>query len=181
MMRSTIRVKRMTTMAKLAGAIVVAAAIGAGTAAAQTKPDLQLGGSSSGCSLSNITSKGCPPKIVQQLETLKKEGADAERDMDQASADILRLDPKDSNIRTKTNDGMARWSKAAATVVRIKTILGPDAPKDAIDYRTKLETKKQDTGKKLEDYARSKIGCVPHLTLSSISCEFQTNVGGGRK
>jgi hypothetical protein len=181
MMRPTIRVARMTTMANLAGAIVVAAAIGAGTAAAQTKPDLQLGGSGSGCSLTNITSKGCPPKIVQQLTSLKKEGADAEKEMDQASADILKLDPKDPNIRAKTTDLMAKWSKAAATVVRIKTILGPDAPKDAIDYRTKLETKKQDTGKKLEAYARSKIGCVPHLTLSSISCEFQTNALGGRK
>jgi hypothetical protein len=179
MMRPTIRVGRMTIMAKLAGGIVVAAAIGAGTAAAQT--NLQVGGSGSGCSLTNITSKGCPPKIVEQLTTLKKEGADAEKEMDQASADILKLDPKDSNIRTKTTDLMAKWSKAAAAVVRIKTILGPDAPKDAIDYRTKLETKKQDTGKKLEDYARSKIGCVPHLTLSSISCEFKTDALGGRK
>src|SRR5262249_24716635 len=106
---------------------------------------------------------------------------EAERDMDQAAADISKLDPKSANIRTNTNDLMARWSKAAATVVRIKTILGPDAPRDAIDYRTKLETKKQDTGKKLEEYARSKIGCVPHLTMSSISCEFKTDVGGGRK
>jgi hypothetical protein len=126
-MMPTIRVERLTTMAKLAAAIVVAAAIGAGTAAAQTKPDLQVGGSGSGCSLTNITSKGCPPKIVEQLTTLKKEGADAEKEMDQASADILKLDPKDTNIRTKTNDLMAKWSKAAATVVRIKTILGPDA------------------------------------------------------
>lgn len=181
MMRPTIQVDRMTAIAKLAGAVVVATAIAAGTAAAQTKPDLQLGGSSSGCSLSNITSKGCPPKIVQQLETLKKEGADAEKEMDQASAEILRLDPKDANIRSKTDALMAKWSKAAATVVRIKTIVGPDAPKDAIDYRTKLEAKQQDTGKKLEDYARSKIGCVPHLTMSSISCEFKTNALGGRK
>jgi hypothetical protein len=181
MMRLTSQVVRMTTMAKLAGAIVVAVAIGVGTAAAQTKPDLQVGGSSSGCSLTNITSKGCPPKIVQQLTNLKKEGADAEKEMDQASTDILKLDPKDPNIRTKTKDLMAKWSNGAATVVRIKTILGPDAPKDAIDYRTKLETKKQDTGKKLEDYARSKIGCVPHLTLSSISCEFKTDALGGRK
>lgn len=180
-MHTTIQVERMTTIAKLAGAIAVAAIVGTGTAAAQTKPDLQLGGSSSGCSLSNITSKGCPPKIVQQLETLKKEGADAERDMDQASAEIQRLDPKDAAIRSKTDTLMAKWSKAAATVVRIKTILGPDAPKDAIDYRTKLENKQKDTGKKLEDYARSKIGCVPHLTMSSISCEFKTNALGGRK
>jgi uncharacterized protein (DUF342 family) len=181
MKRSTIVVERMTTMAKLASAIIVAAAIGAGTAAAQTKPDLKVGGSGSGCSLTNITSKGCPPKIVQQLTNLKKEGADAEKEMDQASADILKLDPKDPNIRTKTNELMAKWSNAAATVERIKTTLGPDAPKDAIDYRTKLETKKQDMGKKLEDYARSKIGCVPHLTRSSISCEFKTNALGGRK
>src|SRR3954465_9291849 len=138
MMRHTIQIERMTTISKLAGAIVVSTAIGAGTAAAQTKPDLQLGGSSSGCSLSNITSKGCPPKIVQQLETLKKEGADAEKEMDQASAEIQRLDPKDPSIRSKTDALMAKWSKAAATVVRIKTILGPDAPKDAIDYKTKL-------------------------------------------
>ena len=103
MMRPTIQIERMTTIAKLAGTLVVATAIGPGTAAAQTKPDLQLGGSSSGCSLSNITSKGCPPKIVQQLETLKKEGADAEKEMDQASAEILKLDPKDANIRTKTD------------------------------------------------------------------------------
>src|SRR4051794_19714775 len=181
MMRHTIQIERMTTIAKLAGAIVVATAIGAGTAAAQTKPDLQLGGSSSGCSLTNITSKGCPPKIVNQLETLKKEGADAERAMDQASADVLKLDPKDSSIKAKTDEAMGRWSKAAATVQRIKTILGPDTPKDAIDYKTKLEKKQEDTGKKLEAYARSKIGCVPHLTMSSISCEFQTNALGGRK
>jgi len=180
-MRTTIQIERMTTIAKLTGAIAVAAIVGAGTAAAQSKPDLQLGGSSSGCSLSNITSKGCPPKIVQQLETLKKEGADAEKDMDQASAEILKLDPKDASIKSKTDALMAKWSKAAATVVRIKTIVGPDAPKDAIDYRTKLENKQKDTGQKLEEYARSKIGCVPHLTLSSISCEFKTNALGGRK
>ena len=179
-MRPTIQVERMTTMAKLAGAIVVAAVIGSGPAAAQPKPDLQLGGSSSGCSLTNITSKGCPPKIVNQLETLKKEGADAEKAMDQASADIQKLDAKSPNVKAKTDEAMARWSKAAATVQRIKTILGPDAPKDAIDYKTKLEKKQEDMGKKLEAYARSKIGCVPKLTMSSISCEFQTNALGGK-
>ena len=176
MKRPTIRIERMMTLAAFAGAVLVAASIG--PAAAQTKPDLQLGGSASKCSMKDITSKGCPPKIVQQLTNLKNEGAAAEKEMDQASADILRLDPKDPNLKTKTKDLTDKWSKAAATVVRIKTILGPDAPKDAIDYRTKLETKKEDMGKKLEAFFRSKIGCVPHVTLSSISCEFQTNVLG---
>jgi hypothetical protein len=176
-MLPTFQIERIS---KLAGAIAVAVAIGGGSASAQNKPDLQLGGSSSGCSLTNITSKGCPPKIVNQLETLKKEGADAEKAMDQASADIQKIDGKDPGAKAKTDEAMGRWSKAAATVQRIKTILGPDAPKDAIDYKTNLQKKQDDQGKKLEAYARSKIGCVPHLTMSSISCEFQTNALGGR-
>jgi hypothetical protein len=179
---TTIRIERMTALAKLAGAIVVAASIGAGTAAAQTKPDLQLGGSGSGCSLTNITSKGCPPKIATQYSNLKEKGAAAEKEMDQTAAEIQRLDPKDPNIQAKTKALTEKWSQAAATAARIKTIFGPDpVPKDVIDYQTKLDTKNKDLGKKLEDYFRSKIGCVPHLTLSSISCEFTTNFLGGRK
>ena len=77
------------------------------------------------------------------------------------------------------NAGSCDMSTAARGLVELTAVL--PAPKDAIDYRTKLETKKQDTGKKLEDYARSKIGCVPHVTTSSISCEFKTEALGGRK
>ena len=173
--------QRAMTLATFAGAVLVAASIGAAPAAAQAKPDLQLGGSSSGCSLTNITSKGCPPKIAEQYNRLKQEGADAEKEMDRTAAEIQRLDPKDPNLKTKTNDLMRRYSKAAETAARIKTIFGSSAPKDAIDYTTKLTKKDQDTRKKLEDWARSKFGCVPKFDGKILSCEFQTNALGGRK
>src|SRR5215467_8197333 len=131
-MYPTTRAARLMTLATFAG-VLVAASTGAGPAAAQ-KADLQLGGSGSGCSLTNITSKGCPPKIAEQYSNLKEKGAQAEKDMDQASQDIARLDPKDPDLR-----------------------------------------------KKLEDWARSKFGCVPSFDGKILSCKFQTNALGGRK
>ena len=178
-MYPTTRAARLMTLATFAG-VLVAASTGAGPAAAQ-KADLQLGGTGSGCSLTNITSKGCPPKIAEQYSNLKEKGAQAEKDMDQASQDIARLDPKDPDLQTKVNALMKKYSDAAATVARIKAIFGNPAPKDAIDYQTKLEKKDQDTRKKLEDWARSKFGCVPSFDGKILSCKFQTNALGGRK
>jgi len=137
--------------------------------------------SGSGCSLSNITSKGCPPKVVQEMNDLRKKADEADKALAQVEADLNSLGPKD---KAKLDAVYQRYIQAKATADYLKGMTGKQQsgqPAENIDYKTKYEKKEDDLGKVLKAKATAILGCVPQFSKTSIGCERETNVGGGKK
>ena len=146
----------------------------------QPPPIPSLTKTDSGCTLKNIGPNGCPPKLVTDWEDIKKKGDEADAALDKAEADLKGLDPKG---KAKFDDIMQRYAKAKITVDFVRAALGkePGQPAENINYVTKLAKKEDDLGKELKAKAIALFGCMPKIDKTSVSCERDTNVGGGKK
>ena len=133
-----------------------------------------------GCSMKDIGPNGCPPKAASEWSQIKQKGDEANAALDAARADLDHLDAKD---KAKRDDIMQRYSKALATVEFVEMLFGKEQgpPAEHIDYVTNLKKKKEDVGKAIKDKIIKVFGCMPNITKSSVSCEGETNTGGGGK
>jgi len=131
-----------------------------------------------GCSLNDVGPNGCPPKVASEWSQIKQKGDEATAALDAAKADLANLDPKD---KAKRNDIMQRYSRALATIDFVETLFGKEKgpPAEHVDYVTNLKKKKEDVGKVIKERITKIFGCVPHITKSSVSCEGETDLGGG--
>ena len=133
-----------------------------------------------GCSLNDVGSNGCPSKGASEWSQIKQKGDEANVALDAARADLDRLEPKD---KAKRDDIMKRYSRALATVDFVETLFGKEQgpPAEQINYVTNLKKKEVDVGKAIKDRIIKIFGCMPNITKSSVSCEGETDIGGGGK
>jgi hypothetical protein len=131
-----------------------------------------------GCSMNDVGPNGCPPKAASEWSQIKQKGDEANAALDAAKADLANLDPKD---KAKRNDIMQRYSRALATIDFVETLFGKEKgpPAEHVDYVTNLKKKKEDVGKAIKERITKIFGCVPNITKSSVSCEGETDLGGG--
>jgi hypothetical protein len=133
-----------------------------------------------GCSLNEVGPNGCPPKAASEWSQIKQKGDEANAALDAAKADLDHLTSKD---KTKRDDIMKRYSRALATVDFVEMLFGKEKgpPAEHVDYVTNLKKKKDDVGKAIKDKITKIFGCMPNITKSSVSCEGETDIGGGGK
>jgi hypothetical protein len=133
-----------------------------------------------GCSLNDVGANGCPPKAASDWSQIKQKGDEASAALDAVRADLDHLDPHD---KAKRDDLMRRYSRALATIEFVEMLFGKEQgpPADHIDYVTNLKKKKEDVGKAIKDRITKIFGCMPNITKSSVSCEGETDIGGGGK
>ncbi len=131
-----------------------------------------------GCSLNDVGPSGCPPKAASEWSQIKQKGDEANAALDAAKADLDHLDPKD---KSKRDDIMQRYSRALATIDFVEMLFGKEKgpPAEHVDYVTNLKKKKEDVGKAMKEKIIKVFGCMPNVTKSSVSCEGETNIGGG--
>lgn len=133
-----------------------------------------------GCSLKDVGANGCPSKVASEWSQIKQKGDEANAALDAAKADLAQLNSKD---KAKRDDIMRRYSRALGTVEFVEMLFGKEKglPAEQVDYVTNLKKKKEDVGKAIKEKIIKIFGCMPNITKSSVSCEGETDLGGGRK